>query len=153
MKFVCPACEDGRMSFLKECRRGLKSAFTFECSDCENQIKIGSCPSYDECDNVNMSSVLGITSVGLGYYHLQEFLAHLQIPAMSYPTFHKYEEFLQKHYSKLSKQLEEEALNEEIRLSKEHNEVDSAGNALIPVEFDGSWEKRAYTNNFTSLSG
>lgn len=52
-----------------------------------------------------------------------------------------------------SKQLEAEALAEEIRLAIEANDVDSAGNALIAVEFDGSWEKRSYGKTFSSLSG
>lgn len=113
-----------------------------------------SCPTYDDTENINISAVLGITSIGLGHYHLQEFLAHLNVPSMSYVTYHKYEEnYVQKEYYKLSKKLEAEALNEEIRLAKENNEVDEGGNALISVEFDGSWEKRAYTGNFSSLAG
>lgn len=153
MKIECQVCEVGKMTFHDELRRGLRSTFMFECGDCGNSIKIGSCPNYDDTDNINMSSVVGITSVGLGYYHLQEFLAHLNIPSMSYSTYHKYEEDLQDKYREIAKKLEAEALIEEIQISKDRNEVDSAGNALIPVEFDGSWEKRAYTNNFTSLSG
>lgn len=72
---------------------------------------------------------------------------------MSYVTYHKLEEDIQAQYFKLSKNLEAEALEEEIKLARERNEVDSAGNALIAVEFDGSWEKRAYTSNFSSLAG
>lgn len=124
------------------------------CNSCGKTMRFNSCPTYDDTIDINLSAVLGITAVGLGHYHLQEFLAHLNVPVMSYVTYHKYEaERVQVEYFKLSKKLEAEALAEEIRLAKENNDVDLAGNALIAVEFDGSWEKRSYTNNFSSLSG
>lgn len=80
-------------------------------------------------------------------------MSHLNIPCMCYSTFHKIDKKLQDAWWKVAKKLEEDALNEEIRLAKENNEVDSAGNALIAVEIDGSWGKRSFTNNFSSLSG
>lgn len=151
--YNCSECELGKMIFHKEIKRGLKSAFIFGCENCQRTIRFNSCPINDDTEDINLSSILGITAIGLGYYHLQEFLAHLNVPVMSYVTYHKLEEEIQHQYFKLSKTLEAEAIDEEIKLSKDRNEVDSAGNALIPVEFDGSWEKRAYTNNFTSLAG
>ncbi len=151
--FGCSECEFGKIIFHKEIRQGLKSAFIFGCNSCQKKIRFNSCPTHDDTEDINLSSVLGITSVGLGYYHQQEFLAHLNVPTMSYATYHKLEEKLQPQYLELSKKLESEALEEEIKLAKERNEVDSAGNALISVEFDGSWEKRSYTSNFSSLAG
>ncbi|KAG4074917.1 hypothetical protein HA402_009342 [Bradysia odoriphaga] len=153
-RFACTNCESGTFTYSKEIQRGLQSSFIFVCGDCGNTLVFKSCPTYDDAENINISAILGITAIGLGHYHLQEFLAHLNVPSMSYVTYHKYEEDkIQKEYFKLCKQLEAEALNEEIRLAREHNEVDAAGNALISVEFDGSWEKRAYTGNFSSLAG
>lgn len=116
-------------------------------------MRINSVPSFDDSENINISSILGITAVGLGYSHLEECLAHFNVPTMSYKTYHKYEGLVQGEYYKLSKQLEAQALEEEIKLAKENNLVDSAGNALIAVEFDGSWEKRSYTSNYSSLAG
>ncbi|KAG4072233.1 hypothetical protein HA402_005955 [Bradysia odoriphaga] len=55
--------------------------------------------------------------------------------------------------SDLEEQLEEEHLQEEIRLAIAAGEVDSAGNALIIVEFDGSWGKRFNGKSYSSLSG
>lgn len=129
------------------------SSLMFHCDGCGKPIKINSVPSYDDSEDINLASVLGITAIGLGFYHLMEFMAHLNVPVMSYPTYHKYEERIQIKYFELSKQLEADALEEEIRLAKECNSIDSAGNALLTVEFDGSWEKRSYTNNFSSLAG
>lgn len=147
---ICSECLSGKVIIVKEIKRGLMSTFIFECDYCGKKNRVRSCP---DTDDINMISVLGIISVGLGYYHLEEFLTHLDISGMSYVTYHKYERQIQIEYLKLSKKLEEEALAEEIRLAIESGDVDSAGNALIAVEFDGSWEKRSYTNNFSSLSG
>lgn len=151
--YACRVCESGKMVYTDEIRRGLLSSFLFLCENCGNSLKLESCPSFDDTENINDSAVLGTVAIGLGYYHSQEFLAHLKVPVMSNVTFHKYEERIQAEYLKLSKQLELEALDEEIRLANEMNDVDSAGNALIPVEFDGSWEKRSYSTNFSSLGG
>lgn len=153
-QYNCTICESGTFIFSKEIRRGLQSSIIFMCNNCGQTLRLNTCPTYDDTENINSSAILGITAIGLGHYHLQEFLAHLNIPSMSYVTYHKYEEEkIQREYYKLCKELEAEALNEEIRLAKENNEVDAGGNALISVEFDGSWEKRAYTGNFSSLSG
>lgn len=152
-KNICSECGIGEMIFTKEIRRAIQSGFLFQCTVCGKTNRVNSCPAYDDTQNINMSSVLGIVSVGLGFYQLEEFMSHLNVPCMSYVTYHKYEENIQKEYRKLAAELEAEALNEEIRLAIEYNEVDSAGNALIAVEFDGSWGKRSYRNNFSSLSG
>lgn len=142
------------MVFAKETKRGLMSVFTFRCSSCTNTVKVNSCaPKNPSQSNVNQSAVLGIVSIGLGFYHLQEFLAHMDVNCMSYSTFHRLDGKLQADWWKLAKQFEEEALNEEIRLAKMDKKVDSAGNALIEAEIDGSWCKRSFGNNFSSLSG
>lgn len=153
-RYECTNCEYGILTYSKEIRKGSQSSFIFLSGDCGETVRLNSSPSYDDTKNINVSAIFGITAIGLGHYHLQEFLAHLDVPSMSYVTYHKYEEDkIQREYFNLSKQLEAEALNEEIKLAIQLKDVDSAGNALIPVEFDGSWEKRAYTGNFSSLAG
>ncbi len=152
--FICQKCELGKLVFSEEKRSGLKSSFIFRCENCSNSLKFHSSPTYDDDENINTAAVLGTISIGLGNYHLEELLAHLNIPTMSYDTYHKCEEKrIQPECLKLCKQLEDAALAEEIILARETNEVDSAGNALIAVEFDGSWEKRSYATKFSSLAG
>lgn len=137
----------------KETKRGLVSKFHFTCTSCCRKSHIDSCPKSNDQANNNEAAVTGIISVGLGYYHLEELLAHLNVPCMSYQTFYNVEKSLQKDWWTLAKKLEEEALTEEIRLAHQNKEVDSAGNALIAVKVDGSWQKRSYGNNFSSLAG
>lgn len=142
------------MAFRGEIKRGLMSVFKFQCTHCGTKRRVESCPVKSTTTaNINEGAVSGIISIGLGHSHLQEFLAHLHINDMSYSTYHGLDQNFQKKSWQLAKQLEEEALMEEIRLAKESGHVDSAGNALITVEFDGSWGKRSYRNNFSSLSG
>lgn len=142
------------MIFEKEIKKGLMSIFKFRCNSCVNTARINSCFPKNQCQSsVNESAALGIVSIGLGFYHLEEFLAHMDVKCMSYSTFHRLDVKLQADWWKLAKQFEEEALNEEIRLAKDNNQVDSAGNVLIEAEIDGSWCKRSFGNNFSSLSG
>lgn len=150
---VCKKCEIGNMVFDKELKKGIKSSFFFRCTHCETPVRIDSCPPEVGYAGVNESAVLGIVSIGLGFYHLQEFLAHMDVTCMSYSTFHRLDTKLQDDWWRLSKQFEADALTEEIRLAKLYNQVDSGGNALIEVEIDGSWCKRSFGNNFSSLSG
>lgn len=154
-KNICKKCESGEMIFESEFKRGLISIFKFRCTYCGQTKRIDSCQpaKTNTYANVNEASVLGIVSVGLGFYHLEEFMAHLNVPCMCYSTFHKIDQKLQDDWWQVAKKFEADALNEEIRLARESNEVDSAGNMLIAVEIDGSWCKRSFGNNFSSLSG
>lgn len=142
------------MTFTKETKRGLISMFHFSCTKCGRRKRVDSCEYKNKSlANPNDAAILGIVSIGLGFYHIQELLCNFNIPCMSYQTFYTIEKRLQSDWWKLAKKLEEEALLEEIRLAKEIGEVDSAGNALIPVKADGSWHKRSYGNNFSSSAG
>lgn len=136
---TCRICNEGDMVFESEIKRGLISEFRFQCTSCGNR-KLAQSSRVKNISNANINegAVSGIVSIGLGYYHLQELLAHLNIHGMSYPTYHKIDKSLQRNTRTLKKKLEDEALLEEIRLAIEKGEVDSAGNALIGVEFDGS---------------
>lgn len=141
------------MIYTNETKRGLISKFHFACACCGQKKHLGSFPKDKHQANNNEAAVTGIISVGLGYYHLQEFFAHFNIPCMTYQTFYNIEKKLQGDWWKLAKNLESDALNEEIQLAKAHNDIDSAGNAKIAVKVDGSWQKRSYGKNFTSLAG
>lgn len=150
----CNKCKNGKMVFQSEIKRALRSVFKFQCTSCGTLKRVESCRGKKADNaNVNEAAVTGIVSIGLGHYHLQELLAHLNIQGMSNPTYHKLDQKLQINVWRLAKKLEEEALLEEIRLAIECGQVDSAGNALLTVEFDGSWGKRSYGKNYSSLSG
>lgn len=102
---------------------------------------------------INRDAILGITSVGLGFSHIEELCANIDVPPMSYNLYSKEEKIQQEDWLKTAKLAALKALMKEIELAKANNEVDSKGNALIRVITDGSWGKRSYGKFFSSLSG
>lgn len=144
---------DSEMVFAKETKLGFRSIFHFQCSNCGIFHKVQSCSKNDGSMNVNKAFTLGVTSIGSGFYHMQELCAHLDIPCMSGGTFDKENKQIQKEWWEAAKQEALKALDEEIQHAIAIGNVDSAGNALICVICDGSWAKRSYGKGFSSLSG
>lgn len=130
----------------------MSSVFEFQCSDSGVKANVWSSESMVPV-TVNQAAVLGITSVGLGNYQLNEFCKNLDIPCMSDYMYDKIQKEQQKDWWGLAKKHASDALEEEIKLAVDEGKVDSGGNALITVVVDGSWPKRSYSKNFSSLSG
>lgn len=147
-----PTCNFQDLVLIKEIKRGLNSIFEFHCTSCGEKQRIETNPKKGPI-GVNEAAVLGINAVGLGMYHIEEFCAHLNIPTMSNTFYNIISQEQHKDWWDLARKSAAEALDEEIRLARENNEVDSANNALITIMCDGSWSKRSYGRNFTSLSG
>lgn len=78
---------DSRMVFRKETKLGFRSIFHFTCSECGIFHKVQSSSKNDIQIDVNKAAILGITSIGAGFYNLEEFTSHLNIPCMSSKTF------------------------------------------------------------------
>lgn len=153
---------DSEMQLITERKLGLRSIIKFHCNTCGLLYNLETCArddvrmcqnNDDEWMHVNEAATLGITATGLGFYHLEEFCANLDIPCMSAKTFSKEDKKLQKLWWILAKKVAAEALEEEMKLAKDIGSVDSKGNALIPAEVDGSWSKRSYGKGYSSLSG
>lgn len=70
-------CHFEDMVLVDETKKGLNSTFKFRCTKCGTLRKLDSCPKKEDSVGVNHEAVLGITSIGSGFYHLQEFLAQL----------------------------------------------------------------------------
>lgn len=144
---------DSEMLFQNETKLGLRSIFRFQCSTCGAYHKVQSNTKNGDTMNVNKAATVGITSIGSGFYHIEELLTHMEIPCMSSSTFDTENKKIQQEWVKLAKHYAKEALKEEIRAAIDRGDVDSAGNALIPVICDGSWGKRSYGKGYSSLSG
>lgn len=87
---------DSKMKLMKEIKFGIRSVFKFHCENCDLWYNIETCTKDGlhlllnknvKWMNVNKAAVLGITTIGLEFYHLEEFCAHLDIPCMSGKTF------------------------------------------------------------------
>lgn len=155
MKYISKHSEEceSQMVFTKETKLGFRSIFHFQCTECGVFHKVQSSTKKDISMDVNKASTLGITSIGSGFYHLEEFCAHMNIPCMSSTTFDKENKKLQQNWWGLARYHSEQALKEEIKHALAIGNVDSAGNALITVICDGSWGKRSYGKGYSSLSG
>lgn len=140
------------MECVNEKKKGLFSIFEFKCTTCGYEQSVLSTHDTAVID-VNNAAVLGITSVGLGCYHLAEFCANMELPCLSEYMYSRRDKNQQTDWMQLARAEALAALKEEIRLAILNGDVDSAGNALIVVVCDGSWPKRSYSTNFTSLSG
>lgn len=145
-------CHFENMIFQTEVRKGLHSMFEFQCGVCGMKKNVWSCEDAVPV-SLNEEAVLGIASVGLGSFQLNEFLTNIEVPCMSDYTYDKTQKKQQVDWWKLAKKEANDALTEEIRLAVLNGNVDSGGNALITVVVDGSWPKRSYNKNFSSLSG
>ncbi len=141
------------MALKSETKRGLNSIFKFECQKCGVIRKIESCPKKNDSFTCNEDAVLGINSIGSGYYHLHEFFTQINVPCFSNTTYDKISKEQQTIWWELATKTALEALQEEVRLARAAGLVDSIGNALIAVIADGGWGKRTYGKGFNSLSG
>lgn len=131
----------------------MSSIFIFKCGVRGITTRVESDRKKRTALRINRDAVLGITSVGLGFSHIEELCANMDVPSMSYSLFRKEEKVQQEDWYTLAKQESLKALLKEIELAKASGNVDSKGNALIRVITDGSWGKRSYGRFFSSLSG
>lgn len=146
------SCTSSDVVLTKEIKKGLNSIFEYHCSSCLRNLRVETNPKKNSI-GINEAAVAGINSIGLGMYHLEEFCAHLNVPPMSTTLYNSVSMNQQKDWWYLAKRSASDALDEEIRLAKSNNEIDSAGNALITIMVDGSWSKRSYGRNYSALSG
>lgn len=146
-------CHFEDMVLMHEIKRGLNSTFEFVCSSCGDFRRIESCPKTETSLGIIEAAVLGIRAVGLGKAHIDEFFAHLNVPTMSNTLYNSSNKIQQEDWWYLAKKSALDALKKEIELAITNGLVDSAGNSRISVMVDGSWGKRAFGSNMSSLSG
>jgi hypothetical protein len=83
---------------------------------------------------------------------MEERYAVLNMPSMSSKTYFKIEERLQKVIGERALEKMKEAIDEEKQLAIKRGDVDENGVPLLTVVADGSWAKRSYKCNYSSLS-
>lgn len=92
---------NSRVIFEKETKLGLRSIFNFRCSGCGENQRVQTSYKNDETMNVNKAATLGITSIGSGFYHLEEFCVNMDIPCMSSSTFDSENKIIQEDWGKI----------------------------------------------------
>lgn len=146
-------CTLADMEIKSENKQGLISGIQIKCKMCKySKVVWTECPKTSKM-NSNTAAVTGITSIGGGFTNMEEFLSILDIPSMSKNKFLKEQEKLTDAWEATALTEMELAASEEKRLAIQRGDVDSEGIPLLTVVVDGSWAKRSYRTNFSSLSG
>lgn len=71
------------MILTNEVKEGFDCTFQFQCTACGVKQEVASRPRTETSANTNE----GITSIGLGFYHLEKYFSHLNVPVMCQTTF------------------------------------------------------------------
>lgn len=146
-------CGFSHMTFLRERRIGLISGFVFKCSMCNIEKTLWTEKQVANRMDVNTSAVCGTMTTGGGHAQLEEVLSAMDIPTMSNKTYKRKEDVVSEGLTATAEKEMKAAAEEEARLAVERGDVDKEGTPLLTVVADGSWCKRSYRTNYSSLSG
>ncbi|XP_042913216.1 uncharacterized protein, partial [Parasteatoda tepidariorum] len=135
---------------VSEMKNGLNSSFRFKCRLCNFEDVVH---TNEESVSINTAAVLGITAIGCGFSNMEELFSNLNVPCMSSRRFAKEQEHLTKAWEETATSEMAKAAEEEKRLARQREDVDSDGIPLLTVIVDGTWGKRSYRTNYSSLSG
>lgn len=84
---------------------------------------------------------------------MEERYALMNMPTMSSRTYFKLQQNIHRCIEEVAVQQMKEGCIAEKEMAISRGEVDADGNALLTVVVDGSWAKRSYKCNYSSLSG
>lgn len=146
-------CSFKEVQVTAERKIGLCSKISLKCRMCraENHVYTED-PASDKL-RINTSAVIGIMSIGGGFSNMEEFLSALDIPCMSSKTFSKVHRIVAEAWEKTATAEMASAAEEEKRMAVGRGDVDCNGIPLLTVVVDGTWGKRSYRTNYSSLSG
>lgn len=95
----------------------------------------------------------GIVNIGCGYTNLNSLLTVLDVPLITQTLYDKEQRVISEAWEKLAyTEMENAAMLEKI-LAIQCGDVDKCETPLVTVIVDGSWDKRSYRTNSSSLSG
>ncbi|KAF2897111.1 hypothetical protein ILUMI_09066 [Ignelater luminosus] len=146
-------CTFSDMYIIKEHKVGFISAFTFKCKMCNLTKTIQTKDSEVSCLNVNEAAVIARIMTGSGYAHMKETAATLNMPCMSKGYYHKLQNKTYNNIHTAAWQQKRKAAEKESAIAVEQGNVDADGIPCITVIVDGSWGKRPYNMNCTSMNG
>lgn len=142
-------CQIEHIMKIRCVRNGLHVRSEYRCTHCgERSGLLALNPK-----NVNEKAVAGTYAAGTAYTGLKKIGDMLNWPTMSPSTYNKYNHVVGQATIAAAQRSMENAANEEKRQAEERGDIDDDGNALLTVVMDGTWLKRGYHGNFTSLSG
>lgn len=146
-------CNFSHMQLISEKRNGLRCSLKFKCKMCHLEKVIWTEGIEKDSMDINKAAVTGIMNIGCGYANLEELLSIMDIPPMSVNTYNKIHGEIAEGWEITALKEMEKAGAEEKKIALENGNVDAQGTPLITVIADGSWAKRSYRTNYSSLSG
>ena len=145
----CQKCHAGPLSLDDICktpmRIGLGVVLHVKCKDCKEENKIKPYHSHrtgrrgPKTVKLNSRAALAMIHTGQGHSHLKADLSILGVGAMTSATFKAREREVG---SAIESVCQESCARYRAKEKAESNMVDSNGDALISVAYDGAWQKR-----------
>nr|XP_042909946.1 uncharacterized protein LOC110282818 [Parasteatoda tepidariorum] len=143
-------CKIKDVIIVSEMKNGLNSSFRFKCRLCNFEDVVH---TNEESISINTATVLGITAIGCGFSNMEDLFSNLKVPCMSSRRFAKEQEHLTKAWEETATSEMAKAAEEEKRIARQSEDIDSDETPLLTVIVDGTWgEKRSYRTNYSSLS-
>ncbi|KAF2882195.1 hypothetical protein ILUMI_23983, partial [Ignelater luminosus] len=105
------------------------------------------------CLNVNEAAVMARIMTGSGYAHMEETAATLNMPCMSKGYYHKLQNKMYDNIHTAAWQQMRKAAENKSAIAVEQGNGDADGIPCITIIVDGSWGKRPYNMNCTSMNG
>ncbi|CAH1115824.1 unnamed protein product [Psylliodes chrysocephalus] len=96
--------------------------------------------SQDTQDNVNKDAVIGVTSIGSAFAHLEQISVSLDIPCMSQRLYSKVHDKISDALEETSMQIMKDAAEEKRRLAIAEGDVDKNRTPLITIVVDDGCE-------------
>ena len=95
--------------------------------------------------DINLKSVIGTHLMGVGHTDVQKIFNFIDVPYMTYNSFKRCEKIVgEKGIEVISMQVREEALKEEIKLTKKTYSTEEYGiKPALTVSLDMGWQKRS----------
>uniref|UniRef100_A0A8D8NU20 (northern house mosquito) hypothetical protein n=1 Tax=Culex pipiens TaxID=7175 RepID=A0A8D8NU20_CULPI len=125
------------------------SIFLVRCKTCGKRFTVRT-ENPEHKDSIRKSAVWATIAAGETHSHSEEFLAHMNIPFMCFSAFESTEHCIYDIVQPLSAKIMEEAIEEEKKLAKFHDEDGTPSTTVI---VDGSWPVRSYGSKYSSRSG
>lgn len=146
-------CGLSEMVIVSERRLGFKCCLQFKCKMCNFKKGVWTEDPEDQSKNINSDVVIGMISIGSGFWNMEELFSTLDIPPLSTNTYTKEHQKVSQAWEIVAEKEMEKAAENEKRIAVQRGEMEPDGTPLLTVVADGSWAKRSYRTNYSSLSG
>lgn len=146
-------CSLTEMRVIAETRKGLNSSIKFKCLMCNLEKVVWTNDPKKSSASVNTAAVIGSIGIGIGHSNMEEFFSTLDVPSLTSSTYDVEHEKVSNAWEECASLEMQQAVQVEKELALQRGDVDAEGVPLLTVIVDGTWSKRSYRTNYSSLSG